>query len=747
MVESDNARKDQLRRRAEARLGSASGEGRFNNLPEEEEDALALIRELRIHEFELKIQNEELETAQHELTKANERFIDLYDYAPVGYLTCSRDGAIEEVNITAARLLGRPRAAVTGGRLYRFVDAADAPTYFSHRRTLLESGQEDVCEVRLRRADGSCFEAMLQSTPVSDMSGKVTSFRTIITDISSRKAAERAWRQADTIIRESNEGVVVLDTERRITRINPAFTRLTHFAWSEIGGQDFEHILNGPPEALEIFWQTLLKEGRWSGELSIGCSDRDPFPASLSFVALTDEYHTVTAYAGLITDVTARKIAEEDLRQRAYYDTLTGVPNRALLTERLKDAAREAQRHGNLMSLMFVDLDRFKETNDRLGHAAGDELLKAVAGRLTQCVRNHDTVARVGGDEFAIVLTDVDSIASVATVADKVIAELKPPIWLSGQPVHCHASIGIAVYPSDAQDTDTLAQYADLAMYKSKSSDDISYSFFKESMTKKAQQHLRTQRELTRGLQRNEFRMYYQPIVHAASGELAGAESLLRWEHPERGLLLPQPFLTVAEETGQIMALGGWVIKQVGQDWKNWFQESSGAEAPFLCINVSPRQLQHPEAFRQTLEQLRACTLPAHRISLEITEGIAMDSTGAGHGYLSALKQLGVSLSMDDFGTGYSSLSYLRNLPFDVIKIDRSFVRDLETSPEAVHLVSAIVQMAHGLHMKVVAEGIETEGQLKYLQLFQCDYIQGNFISPPVPGEKMREFVERGVTC
>lgn len=745
MVENDNTSKDQLRRRAEARLNHANGERRFEEMSGE--DARALIRELRIHEFELKIQNEELETAQHELTKANERFIDLYDYAPVGYLTCSQDGVIQEVNITAARLLGRPRAAVTGGRMYRFLDAADVSIYFSHRRILLEANRPDTCEVRLRRADGSFFEAMLQSTPVCDSDGKVTAFRTVITDISSRKAAERAWRQADTIINESNEGVVVLDTQRRITRINPAFTRLTQYKWSEIDGQDFERILSGPPETLELFWQTLLKEGRWSGELSIGCSHRNPFPASLSFVALTDEYKNVTAYAGLITDVTARKMAEEELRKRAYYDTLTGVPNRALLTERLKTAAREAQRHGNLMSLMFVDLDRFKDINDRLGHAAGDALLMAVAKRLTQCVRNHDTVARVGGDEFAIVLTDVDNVASVATVADKVIAELQPPVWLAGQPINCRASIGIAVYPSDAQDTDTLAQYADLAMYKSKSSEKMSYSFFQESMTQKAQQHLRTQRELTRGLQRNEFRMYYQPIVHTATGKLAGAESLLRWEHPERGLLLPQPFLTVAEDTGQIMALGGWVIEQVGQDWNTWFDGLAGTEAPFLCINVSPRQLQHPEAFRQTIEQVKACTLPAHRISLEITEGIAMDSTGTGHGYLSALKQLGVSLAMDDFGTGYSSLSYLRSLPFDVIKIDRSFVRDLETSPEAVHLVSAIVQMAHGLHMKVVAEGIETEGQLKYLQLFQCDYIQGNFISPPVSGEKMQEFIERGVTC
>lgn len=746
MMDNNRARSDGLRRRAEEQLGCDNGEAFANKNASHE--ALELIRELRIHQVELEVQNEELVEAQRELSRAKEWFLDLYDFAPVGYLTLSPDGAILDANITAARLLGRPRPAVTGGRLFQFLDDDDRAIYFKHRRQLIEVGESDICELRLIRGDGSRFEAMLQSTPMTDKDGRVVSFRTAVTDISDRKEAERAWQQADTILQASSEGLVVIDTQRRITRINPAFTAMTHFDWPDVDGQDLARVIAGTVDGntMELFWQTLLREGRWEGELWVERRGEVPFPARLSFVALKDEHGVVTAYAGLIIDVTEQKNAEAELRQRAYYDTLTGVPNRALLIERLKLAAREAQRHGNLMSLMFVDLDRFKETNDRLGHAAGDALLKAVADRLCYCVREHDTVARVGGDEFAVVLSDVDSVESVVTVADKLLNALSPPVWLAGQPIRCHASIGIAVYPTDAQDTDTLTQYADLAMYRSKSSGDMSYCFFQESMTEKAAQHRRTQRELTRALQREEFHLVYQPIVQCASGKVVGAEALLRWQHPKQGLLLPQPFLSVAEDTGQIMALGGWVMETAGRDWQQWSTERMNDEPPYLSINVSPRQLHHPEALHQTMDQIRSGCLPPNLIALEITEGIAMDIHGTAKEYLQKLKQLGVRLSLDDFGTGYSSLGYLRQLPFDSLKIDRSFVNDIETSTEAALLVTAIIQMAHGLNMTVIAEGVETAGQLSYLRQCQCDCMQGNFVSEPVSAGEMRRFLMEGVS-
>ncbi|WP_435099444.1 putative bifunctional diguanylate cyclase/phosphodiesterase [Arhodomonas sp. AD133] len=738
---------DELRTRAEAELGTDASEKAVSELTAEE--ARALVHELRVHQIELRMQNRELVDAQRELTDARDRFIDLYDFAPVGYITVSADGAIREANITLARMLATPRAAVVGARLYRFVARDDQPVYFEHRREVLQTGCQSACELRLSREDGSTFDALLQTTPVADDSGRVNALRSVVTDVTARKAAERAWRQADAVIRAALEGILVVDCERRIIRANQAYTDLTRFEWADLEGQDLEHFVSERQDrdALEAVWLALTSNGKWDGELWCRRQGGRLFPVRVSFVAIPDERGNKTMHAGLFTDITEQKRVEGELRQRAYYDVLTGLANRALFTERLDAATREAHRHGQLASLLFIDLDHFKIINDQLGHEAGDTLLQTVAERLSHCVRDHDTVARVGGDEFAVVLTDLDEAHSVATVADKIMAALSPPVRATSKEIPCSVSMGIAVYPIDASDNEMLCRYADLAMYRAKGSGRATYCFFEESMSRQAHEHARTARELKRALTAGEFRVFYQPIIHGASGELAGAEALLRWDHPTRGRLRPEPFLAVAETSGQIMSLGTWVVRTVCHDWAEWCAqrpESPESAMPFVCINVSPHQLHSQEAFGRTVEVLRECSLPAGRISLEITEGTALNAAGVAREYLHALKRIGIQLVMDDFGTGYSSLGYLKDLPFDTVKIDRSFIHDVERSPEAAHLVETIVNMAHGLRLKVVAEGVETPRQLRFARRCGCDFVQGNLICTPVPGETMRHYLNTG---
>ncbi len=738
---------NELRARAEARLGADAGEKEVSELMVDE--ACALVHELRVHQIELQMQNKALIDTQRELVEARDRFIDLYDFAPVGYVTVSADGEILEANITLARMLDMPRAALVGGRLYRFIISDDEHIYFNHRRILLQTDGESACELRLCRRDGATLEALVQSTPVVDDAGRLTAVRTVVTDITTRKTAERGWRQADAIVRAALEGVVVLDRERRITRANQAYTDLTRFEWADLEGQGLESFVSERQDrdTLEAVWQALTSIGKWHGELWCRCQGGGHFPARVSFVSIPGERTDNTIHVGLFTDITEQKRVEGELRQRAYYDTLTGLANRALFTERLDAAAREAQRHGQLASLLFIDIDHFKLINDQLGHEAGDTLLQTVAERLSHCVRDHDTVARIGGDEFAVVLTDVDQVESVATVADKIMAVLSPPVRATANEIPCSVSMGIAAYPIDASDTETLRRYADLAMYRAKARGRAGYCFYEESMSRRARERARTQREINRALRAGEFRVFYQPIIHGKSGELAGAEALLRWDHPTRGLLRPEPFLAVAETSGQIMPLGTWVVRTVCHEWARWCAEQStmaGGDTPFVCINISPHQLHSQEAFGHTVEVLRECSLPAGRISLEITEGTALDAAGAARHYLHALKRIGFQLVMDDFGTGYSSLGYLKEHPFDTLKIDRSFIQDVESSPEAAHIVEAIVHMAHGLRLQVVAEGVETLWQLRFVRRCGCDFIQGNFVCAPVPGETMQHYLEYG---
>ena len=444
-------------------------------------------------------------------------------------------------------------------------------------------------------------------------------------------------------------------------------------------------------------------------------------------------------YRGTGTDITERKQAEQRIEFLAYNDPLTGLPNRVLLEDRLAQAIAQAERKRNGLALVFMDLDNFKKINDSLGHAAGDALLKEVAARLKSCVRDTDTLSRQGGDEFVLILRDLHGAESSLPVLTKVMEKLQEPYVCEGNEISTSASLGVAVYPQDGSDFDILRKKADMAMYRAKEAGRNTYRFFDEAMDEEAVEHLLMRSGLRRAIERGEFVLHYQPQVDIASGRVIGAEALLRWEHPEFGLVYPDRFIPVAEDSGLIVPIGAWVIQEACRQTRRW--QEAGLPELVMAVNLSAMQFRRG-AIEDTVAQALADSglMPA-LLELELTESILLQDVEQVMTSLQRLKQLGVQLAIDDFGTGYSSLSYLKRFDIDKLKIDRSFVRDLVSDPDDAAIVRAIIQMAHSLGLKVIAEGVETAELLLQLRSFGCDEAQGYHYARPMPAADFERFL------
>ncbi len=452
-------------------------------------------------------------------------------------------------------------------------------------------------------------------------------------------------------------------------------------------------------------------------------------------------------------DITERKRAEEQITRMAYYDSLTNLPNRKLFQDRLNLAILHSGRHERLLALLFLDLDDFKRINDIFGHAVGDHLLKEVAERLQQSVRKSDslsrylveddsnfTVARFGGDEFAIILPEIVNTEDAAKVAGRILDTMAKPFYLDNHEVFVGASIGITICPFDGTDSDTMLKNADSAMYHAKSQMKNNYQFYKQSMNETALQKLSLENSLRRALERNEFLLYYQPQINLMTGQIVGMEALIRWEHPENGMIPPAEFIPLAEETGLILPIGRWVLQTACLQNKAW--QAAGLLPVSISVNLSGRQFKQQSIMEDITSALQNSGLDPKYLILEITESILMQNTDTVAAMLRELNEKGLRTSMDDFGTGYSSLNYLRRLPLFSIKIDRSFVKDIDTNPDDATIAKAIIAMAHSLKLRVIAEGVETKEQMRFLQELGCDEMQGNLFSRPIPAEDALRFLQ-----
>lgn len=641
---------------------------------------------------------------------------------------------------SAARILGYGPGGLIGKNPFTIVHPKEVAAAREAFRRLVESHDAEFSlELRYRKADGTWI--YLETVGVNRLhypgiNGIVLTSR----DITERKRAERALKASEQrymlAMEGASDGMWEIDTVTKALYVSPRLLSMLGYQEAQLATvAAWEALIH--PEDAETYHRALRAHLQGDTphlecEFRLRAADGEYRWVFCRGKAARDKYGKPLRMAGSVVDVTERKRAEARIEHLATRDPLTGLPNRVLLNDRLQQYIIGSQRSGACIAVLFIDLDRFKTINDSLGHHVGDELLKQVALRLEKCVRRDDTLARLGGDEFVVALQAIREETDAAQVAQKMLSSLAEPYLIQGRSLTSTASIGIAIYPFDGQDITTLMKNADTAMYHAKERGRNTYQFFSSDMTAKALQRLTMENDLRQALHRGEFTLYFQPQVNVMTGEVEGAEALLRWEHPEKGMVLPARFIQIAEETGLIVPIGEWVLAQACAQCKAW--QEAGYRRLRISVNLSATQfLRHVELIRTVTRTLHEVRLDPDQLELEITESLLIQNTEEHVATLQKLGKLGTPISVDDFGTGYSGLSYLKRLPIDVLKIDRSFVRDLEADPDDAAIVRAIIALAHSLKLRVVAEGVETRGQLEVLRHLECDQYQGYLFSRPLP--------------
>jgi diguanylate cyclase (GGDEF)-like protein/PAS domain S-box-containing protein len=532
--------------------------------------------------------------------------------------------------------------------------------------------------------------------------------------------------------------------DNRIISVNRAFTRLTGYEPADVQGRNPSMLSAGrtSPEEYQAMWRSIREQGGWQGEVWDQRRDGSCYPKLLTISTLRDEQGQVTHHIGSFTDISARKAAEQQIQHMAHHDALTGLPNRFNLHHRLEQAVAGARRDCLQMAVMFIDLDHFKTINDTLGHPVGDALLTQVARQLRGCVRESDVVARLGGDEFVVAMIDIADAAlqSVPAMARKISRQLSTPYRVAGQELHVTPSIGIAMFPADGSDVDTLMKNADTAMYHAKAQGRHNFQFFTAAMNEAAAERLQLEGALRQALERREFVLHFQPQISLARHRVCCVEALVRWQHPQLGLVPPQRFIALAEETGLIEPLGEWVLDEACRQLRAL--RDRGHREVRMAVNLSGHQLRQGNLPARLQWLAKAYGFRPGDLELEITESITMETPELIAATLRQFRELGVVLAIDDFGTGYSSLSRLKLLPIQRIKLDRSFVRDIETDANDAAICKATIAMAHSLGLGLVAEGVETAAQLEYLRELGCDEIQGFYFSRPLPAEELFAYLE-----
>ncbi|HET6719532.1 MAG TPA: EAL domain-containing protein, partial [Rhodocyclaceae bacterium] len=639
------------------------------------------------------------------------------------------------IGVAADGLVGRTAGEIASAELARQFADGD--------RELLASPGAKIYESRLRQADGSTRDAIFHKATLTRPDGSINGVVGVMIDITERKRLEERIQLAATVFDSTADGVVIADRQGKIITVNRAFTEITGYREDEVCGRNPRLLQSGLQDQsfYRAMWSAIRQNDRWSGDLWNRRKDGSSFPESLTISAVRDDSGDITHYVGVFSDITRLKSAQEALDFQAHHDPLTGLPNRLLLEDRLDSAVQRAKRERSSLALLFIDLDRFKNINDTLGHHVGDVVLCEAARRFTGAVREADTVARLGGDEFIIVLENIHEPAAASRVAEKILVALHQAIVIAGQEFFIGASIGIGVYPQDGDNPADLLKHADAAMYRAKEHGRNTFEFFSSEIAAHSLERFKLEADIRYAVEREQLMVYFQPQFSLHDGRLVGAEALVRWLHPERGMVSPGQFIPIAEESGVIVAMGEWILRRACRDWAAW--HARGLRPGVLAVNVSGIEFRRGRVQESVAATLAETRLPAELLELEITESSIMNQADNSIRALQALREMGLLLAIDDFGTGYSSLAYLKRLPLSKLKVDQSFVRGLPDGAEDAAITRAIIALARSLGLTTMAEGVETEAQRDFLSAAGCDEMQGYLLGRPMPAADFNALLEK----
>jgi diguanylate cyclase (GGDEF)-like protein/PAS domain S-box-containing protein len=678
---------------------------------------------------------ETIEQRQRALAESENKYRSLVENLPQRIFYKNRDLQYVSVNERFAQDLGTTADEVVGKTDEDFFPEELAAEYKEGDRRVMETGHIVEFEERYIREGAERFIHTVK-TPLRGDDGEVIGILGIFWDITERKQAEERLRQSAVVFESTAEGVMITDADKNIIAVNKAFTEITGFEPEEAIGST-PKILRSERQDEAFYlsmWRDIVHTGRWQGEIWNRRKSGEIHPEWMTISVVRDSNGRVVNYVGVFSDITAIKRSQEQLNHLAHHDPLTDLPNRLLFSARLTHAIEHAKRNDRRVALLYLDLDRFKNVNDTLGHPVGDQLLQMVAWRMRDHLRECDTVARLGGDEFVVTLDDVDDGADATVVAQKLLDVFMEPFVVADNELHLGASIGIAVFPQDGHDMATLLKNADAAMYLAKEQGRNTYRFYTTELSAEAEERFHLESGLRHALEREEFALYYQPQVDMVTRRVIGAEALLRWHHPELGLVAPDRFIPLAEDTGLILPIGEWVLQEACRQFVAW--QAEGVPLERISVNLSGVQVQRGNLVATVQKNLVDSGIDPRRLELEITESQIMQHPEQAAVILDGLQELGVELAIDDFGTGYSSLSYLKRFPLDNLKVDKSFVHDIPHDPNDAAIVRAVIALSENLQLRVTAEGVETEAQRDFLLAHGCRQAQGWLFGRPVPAQE-----------
>ncbi|HVT03725.1 MAG TPA: EAL domain-containing protein [Thermoanaerobaculia bacterium] len=705
------------------------------------------VRDVEVHTGPIEVQGKRLlysivhditvrKRAESALLESEEKYRNIFDYASIGIYQSTPAGQFITANTKLARMLGYDSLDELLGKDLNEI-------YFDpqERKELIAKyepiGSAIGREVRWKRKDGSIIWVQLNAHALKDAAGTSMYFEGFVDDITDKISAEETMRIQSVAMEASMDGIAIVNPEGLFTYLNAAFLRLYGYGSdSELMGRHWRMLYNRKEFSrfMRDVFPSFSRRGEWRGEGLGRRKNGASFPQELSLTRIENGDMLCVA-----RDITERTYAEEQIKHLAYHDALTGLPNRLLFKDRLTVALSHAQRANRKLSVLFLDLDRFKVINDSLGHNAGDLFLQNVAQRIQACIRESDTVARLGGDEFTLLLPMLAHAGDAARIAQKILDAIRAPFYIDNRELYATTSIGISIFPEDGVDADTLIKNADTAMYLAKELGRNKYQLFNAAINAKALERLALENGLRKAITNREFRLHYQPIFDIQSGRVHGCEALIRWQHPELGLVLPNHFIPLAEGTGLMVPIGTWVLEEACRQTRQW--QDKGFKNLSVAVNLSVSQLQQGDLCETVKEVLADTGLSSRFLELEITESSAMQNPELIMQTLVELKRSGVRISLDDFGIGHSSLSYLKRFPIDTLKIDQSFVRDIIIDPDTAAIVMAIIAMAHKLRMNVIAEGVEQESQRAFLCEHQCDQLQGFLMRGPLESEAFEKML------